>query len=82
MKSKLKALGTKRLKLNHHNLLSSFAFNFDFRHYTWVRVRGRRRHAGVAEVDDQRVGFRAGQDGAAQQLGQTTSARESGRGLH
>jgi len=33
MKSNLKAPGTKRLKPNHEILLSSFAFNFNLRHY-------------------------------------------------
>ena len=36
MKSKLKAPGTKRLKLKYDNLLSRFAFNFNLRHYTMV----------------------------------------------
>jgi len=34
MKSKLKAPGTKRLKLTYENPLSSFAFNFKFRRFT------------------------------------------------
>jgi len=34
MKSKLKAPGTKRLKLNHDIMLSSFAFKFNLRLYT------------------------------------------------
>jgi len=33
MKSKLKAPGTKRLKLKYDNLLSSFAFKFNLRLY-------------------------------------------------
>ena len=33
MKSKLKAPGTKCLKLKYDNLLSSFAFKFNLRHY-------------------------------------------------
>jgi len=33
MKSMLKVLGTKRLKLKHDRLLSSFAFNFNWRRY-------------------------------------------------
>jgi HPt (histidine-containing phosphotransfer) domain-containing protein len=35
MKPQLKAPGTKRLKLNYDAPLSSFAFNFSLRHYTW-----------------------------------------------
>jgi hypothetical protein len=34
MKPKLKAPGTKRLKLNYDAPLSNFAFNFNFRLYT------------------------------------------------
>ena len=33
MKAMLKAPGTKRLKLTHDKLLSSFAFNFNLRRY-------------------------------------------------
>jgi hypothetical protein len=36
MKPTLKAPGTKRLKLEHDVLLSSFAFNFNLRRYTMV----------------------------------------------
>ena len=36
MTSKLKAPGTKRLKLKYDNLLSSFAFNIELRLYTMV----------------------------------------------
>ena len=35
MKSRLKAPGPKRLKLRYDNLLSSFAFKFNLRRYTW-----------------------------------------------
>ena len=35
MKSTLKPPGTKRLKLEHENPLSSFAFNFNLRCYIW-----------------------------------------------
>jgi len=34
IKSKSKSPGTKRLKLKHDNLVSSFAFNFNLGHYT------------------------------------------------
>jgi hypothetical protein len=34
MTTTLKASGTKRLKLKHVKLLSSFAFKFDLRYYT------------------------------------------------
>jgi hypothetical protein len=34
IKSKLKAPGTKRLKLEHDNLLSTFPFNIDLRRYS------------------------------------------------
>ena len=34
MKSKLKAPGTKRLRLKYDGPLSSFAFNFNLRRYT------------------------------------------------
>jgi hypothetical protein len=38
MKPKLKAPGTKRLKLKYDNLLSSIAFKFNLRHYIkgWI----------------------------------------------
>ena len=36
MKPKLKAPGTNRLKLNSDTLLSSFAFNFNLRRYSWA----------------------------------------------
>jgi hypothetical protein len=36
MKPKLKPPGTKCLKLTHDKLLSSFAFKFNLRRYTWV----------------------------------------------
>jgi hypothetical protein len=36
MKPTLKAPGTKRLKLNHYRLLSSFGFKINLRRYTWV----------------------------------------------
>jgi len=35
MQPKLKAPGTKRLQPEHEELLSSFAFKFNLRHYTW-----------------------------------------------
>jgi hypothetical protein len=35
----LKPLGTKRLKLKYHKLLSNFAFNFNVCRYTGARVR-------------------------------------------
>ena len=34
MKPKLKAPGSKRLKIGHEKLLSDFAFNLNSRHYT------------------------------------------------
>jgi len=37
MKPKLKAPGTKRLKLDYDAPLSSFAFNFNLRRYTMKR---------------------------------------------
>ena len=37
MKSKLKAPGAKRLRLNYYNLLSNFAFNLNMRRYTEVQ---------------------------------------------
>jgi hypothetical protein len=36
IKPTLKAPGTKRFKLTHDKLLSSFAFNFDLRRYNMV----------------------------------------------
>jgi hypothetical protein len=36
MESKLKAPGNKRLKPEHNNPLSSVAFNFNLRRYTWA----------------------------------------------
>ena len=36
IKSKLKPPGIERLKLKHDNLLSRFAFKFDFRRYRMV----------------------------------------------
>ena len=42
IKPTVKALGTKRLKLKHDELLSIFAFNLDLRRYT---VAGRGQHA-------------------------------------
>ena len=45
MKSTLKAPGTKRLKQLYDELLSSFAFNFYFRHYNQDEQALRRRGA-------------------------------------
>ena len=39
IKPTLKAPGTKRLKLKYDKLLSSFAFNFNLRHYTLGQTR-------------------------------------------
>ena len=41
MKSMLKAPGTKRLKLNCDELLSSFAFKFNLRRYAMCYLKGR-----------------------------------------
>jgi len=48
IKSPLKAPGTKRLKLEHDNLLSKFAFKFNLRRFTEAWRDGRIRQTPLA----------------------------------
>jgi len=45
IKPKLKPPGTKRLKLKYDELLSTFAFKFNLRRYSWVTQDARRKTA-------------------------------------
>jgi hypothetical protein len=47
MKPKLKPPGTKRLKVEYDGLLSNFAFNFNFRHYSKGAIRALKARAVV-----------------------------------
>jgi len=51
VKTVLKAPGTKRLKLQHGDVLSSFAFNSNLRRY----IEGRRLHQAVSSVQQRWV---------------------------
>ena len=51
---KLKAPGTKRLKLKYDNLLSSFAFKFSLRRYTQARAEAEVAAAASAEAASRR----------------------------